>query len=84
MEQFSTCLTGKREQEEDKRGRNDRAAATPYTHPASLTSIFRFSADDSQMRLDQNFNLARFGEAAPVAVACCICLALLLAEAAQG
>jgi len=43
---------------------------------------YRFSADDSQMRIDNGFNLtSMLGKmGAPEAVACCLCLALILSN----
>jgi hypothetical protein len=38
---------------------------------------YRFSADDSQMRLNQGFNVNDF-MGAPAAIACCACLMLML------
>lgn len=46
---------------------------------------YRFSADDTQMRLDQNMNMENFlGKLNPGTIALCACLGLLLADMLTG
>lgn len=49
---------------------------------------YRFSADDSKMRIDQSFNmnslLGKLGQMDAGTALCCACLAFMLADALTG